>query len=88
MALGGGDKDWGECLPVLEEFGLIFIDITPGGVDAYLVGFSKYDGEGHLIFAEPFEKIQINLLRLMPDVDEHEEAYHLPARENIRVDDM
>ena len=55
---------------------------------AQLVRFGEDDGEGHAVFAQPFDELQVYLLRLVAAVDEDKQASERLAPEYVFGNDF
>lgn len=77
-----------QFLPLLRELGQVSAHILFLALCTQFVGLGEYDGEGHAVFSQPLDELQVYGQRLVPDVNEQEEVGHLLASEDIALDDL
>ena len=63
-----------EIFPLLQHGFLVVLQVAAELAPAELIGFGKHHGKGNLVFPQPFHEGQVYLLRLVPAVQQHEEA--------------
>ena len=86
--LGRGEEDGGQLFPGLGEFLLVGLHSLTGLVGCQFVGLGKDDGKGNAGQAEPLDELQVNLLRLQTDIDQHEDVDQLLALQNVAANHL
>ena len=72
-------KIGGELLPLFVKLGLVGLDVGCETALAELVGLREDQSEGDALLAQPLDELQVDLLRIVSAVQEHEEQYQLLA---------
>lgn len=86
--LGRSDEKRGQFLPFPEQFFFEKGHIVVGDALAYLVSLREHDGDRHTVLATEIKKTHVDLLGLMPDIDQDKQAGQLATLQNVMLDHL